>query len=60
MVVTWLLLYAQSLWMGLIDADLPMCALLISICSSFLINFKGMFLFGIVSHSFHIIDSGDK
>lgn len=46
--------------MGLIDADLPVCVLLISICSSFLINFKGMFLFGIVSHSFHIIDSGDK
>lgn len=58
--VAWLLLYAQSCWIVLIDSDLPVCILLIGIFRSLLINVKGMFLFGIISHSFCIIYSGDK
>lgn len=59
-IVAWLLFYAQSCWIGLISAGLPVCILLISIFRSLLINFKGMFLFGIMSHSFPFIYSGDK
>lgn len=50
----------ESLGVGLAEAALPVWDLLISIFRSFLINVKGMFLFGITSHSIHIINSSDK
>lgn len=59
-VVAWLLVYAQRCWIGLLGAGLLVWILLISFLRSLLINFKGMFLFGIMSHSFHIIYSSDK
>jgi hypothetical protein len=59
-VVSWLLLYPQTCSSGVIYAALLVCILLIRIFRSLLINFKGMFLFGSRSHSFHIIHSGDK